>query len=142
VLVGGGALEPELRARIAALGLDDAVAITGFVGAAEVAVRLANARALLLPSRREPWGLVVNEALAFALPVAVSAAVGAGDTLVRHRGNGFVLPPDDAAAWAEAMHALDGDEARWRAMSAVSAELAPAGDAERFAEAVEALAGL
>jgi hypothetical protein len=40
------------------------------------------------------------------------------------------------------MLALDEDEARWRAMSKVSRELAPAGDAERFAEGVEALAGL
>jgi glycosyltransferase involved in cell wall biosynthesis len=142
VLVGGGPLEAELRARIAALELSEAVEITGFVGAAEVARRLANARALLLPSRREPWGLVVNEALAFALPVAVSAAVGAGDVLVRHGGNGFVLAADDAEAWAAAMLALDEDEARWRAMSDVSRELAPAGDAERFAEGVEALAGL
>jgi glycosyltransferase involved in cell wall biosynthesis len=142
VLVGGGELEPALRAQIAALGLADAVEITGFVDAPEVARRLANARALLLPSREEQWGLVVNEALALSLPVVVSVAVGAGDTLVRHGGNGFVLPCDDTAAWAEAMLTLDADETRWRAMRKESRALAPAGDAEHFAEGVKALAGL
>ena len=139
VLVGGGAMEPEVRARIAALGLDESVDITGFVDAPQVAARLAGARALLLPSVEEQWGLVVNEALALDLPVIVSKAVGAHDTLVEHGRNGFVLASDDAAAWADAMVALDGDDGQWLAMREASRRIAPAGDAERFAEAVEAL---
>ena len=142
VLVGGGEQEPGLRRRIAELGLADALEITGFVDAREVAARLANARALLLPSREEQWGLVVNEALAFALPVVVGEAVGAGDTLVRDGENGFVLPADSAASWAEAMHRLGHDDALWARMSEASGRFAPAGDAERFADAVVALAGL
>ena len=138
-LVGGGELEAQVRARIAALGLDDAVEITGFVDAPQVAAHLANARALLLPSTEEQWGLVVNEALALDLPVAVSRAVGSHDTLVREGQNGFVLAPDDAEAWAEAMVALGGDEERWEAMRQASRALAPAGDTERFAEGVRAL---
>ena len=139
VLVGGGELEAQVRSRIAALGLDDAVEITGFVDAPQVAAYLASGRALLLPSTEEQWGLVVNEALALDLPVAVSRAVGSHDTLVRHGVNGFVLAPDDGAAWAEAMLALGGDEGRWEAMRQASRALAPAGDTQRFAEGVEAL---
>ena len=139
VLVGGGELEAQVRSRIAALGLGTAVEITGFVDAPQVATHLASARALLLPSTEEQWGLVVNEALALDLPVAVSRAVGSHDTLVRHGVNGFVLVPDDGAAWAEAMLALGGDEDRWEAMSQASRVLAPAGDTQRFAEGVEAL---
>ncbi|MCA1661997.1 MAG: glycosyltransferase [Novosphingobium sp.] len=141
VLVGGGELHEALRARIAAAGLDGAIAITGFVDAAQVGAHLADARALLLASSVEQWGLVVNEALAFGLPVAVSEAVGARETLVAHGGNGFVLASDDAAAWAEAMRALDDDALRAR-MSDASRRLAPAGDVERFAAGVERLAGL
>ena len=140
VLVGGGELETQVRARVAALGLQEAVEITGFVDASQVAGHLAGGRALLLPSTEEQWGLVVNEALALDLPVVVSRAVGSHDTLVRHGVNGFVLAPDDGAAWAEAMLALSGDEDRWEAMRQASRALAPAGDAERFAEGVEALA--
>ena len=139
VLVGGGELEAQVRSRIAKLGLDDAVEITGFVDAPQVAAHLASARALLLPSTEEQWGLVVKEALALDLPVAVSRAVGSHDTLVRHGVNGFVLAPDDGAAWAEAMLALGGDEGRWEAMRQASRALAPAGDTQRFAEGVEAL---
>ena len=139
VLVGGGELEPQVRAKIAALGLDELVEITGFVDAPEVAKRLASARALLLPSVQEQWGLVVNEALALALPAVVSRAVGAHETLVHHGVNGFVLAADDVEAWAEAMVALDDDQ-RWQTMREASRRIAPAGDAERFAEGVEALA--
>ena len=139
VLVGGGELEAQVRSQIAALGLNEAVEITGFVGAPQVAAHLAAARALLLPSTEEQWGLVVNEALARDLPVAVSRAVGAHDTLVRHGVNGFVLSPTDGEAWTEAMIALGGDEDRWRAMSEASRALAPAGDAARFGEGVAAL---
>ena len=53
--------------------------------------------------------------------------------------NGFVLAPDDGAAWAEAMLALGGDDDRWEAMRAASRVLAPAGDTQRFAEGVAAL---
>ena len=71
--------------------------------------------------------------------MAVSRSVGSHDTLVRHGVNGFVLAPDDGAAWAEAMLALGGDEGRWEAMRQASRALAPAGDTQRFAEGVEAL---
>ena len=140
VLVGGGELEPQVRSQIAALGLESRVEITGFVGAPQVAAHLATARALLLPSLTEQWGLVVNEALALDLPVAVSRAVGSHETLVQHGVNGFVLAADDTQAWAEAMIALGDDEQRWQAMRQASRALAPAGDTERFAEGVEALA--
>lgn len=141
VLVGGGELEGDLRRRIAELDLGDAVEITGFVDAPEVAARLAGALALLLPSSVEQWGLVVNEALAFGLPAIVSEAVGARDALVRNLVNGFVVGDTSREGWVEAMAALGGDERLWRRMAAASRELAPAGDAERFADAVELLAG-
>ena len=138
-LVGGGELEAELHARIATAGLDDRVAITGFLPAPDVARMLSGGFALILPSVEEQWGLVVNEALAFGLPVLASEAVGARETLVHNLVNGFVLPPDDAAAWAKAMLALDRDEELHQRMAAASHRLAPLGDAARFAEAVAAL---
>jgi glycosyltransferase involved in cell wall biosynthesis len=140
VLVGGGEQEQPLRSQIDTLGLTDRVEITGFLDSTHVARRLAGGLALLLPSREEQWGLVVNEALAFNLPVIASEAVGARDALVRNLVNGFVLQPDSIEGWAAAMIALT-DEVRWRRMVAESARLAPAGDTERFAEAVEALLG-
>ncbi|MGV2989287.1 glycosyltransferase family 4 protein [Vibrio sp. E150_011] len=46
--------------------------------------------ALILPSRDEPWGLVVNEAIAFGTPVIVSDDCGSASTLVNHGINGFI----------------------------------------------------
>lgn len=142
LLVGGGEMEGAVRAKIAALGLEDSVDITGFVDAAEVSRRLSCGLALLLPSTEEQWGLVVNEALAFALPIVASEVAGSRDTLVHNLINGFVLAPDAVRGWAAAMHALGSDEATWERMSAASRELAPSADTARFGEAVAILSGL
>lgn len=142
VLVGGGEIEDAVRARIAALGLADAVEITGFVDAAVVSRRLAEGLALLIPSTEEQWGLVVNEALAFALPVVASEAPGSRDTLVHNLVNGFVLAADATQGWAAAMLALGSDRAAWERMSEASGALAPSADTARFGEAVAELSGL
>ena len=39
----------------------------------------------------EPWGLVVNEAMAAGLPVIVSDQVGAAHDLVENRDTGFIF---------------------------------------------------
>mgnify|MGYP001146285128 FL=1 len=55
---------------------------------------------LVLPSQRETWGLVVNEALCFSLPVIVSDQVGAGQDLVVHEENGYIFPVYNVSALA------------------------------------------
>ena len=56
---------------------------------------------------REPWGLVVNEAMNRGLPVIASDAVGAAaGGLVRDRRNGLVVPAGDSDALAEAIDRL------------------------------------
>uniref|UniRef100_UPI001F086A06 glycosyltransferase n=1 Tax=Helicobacter suis TaxID=104628 RepID=UPI001F086A06 len=51
---------------------------------------------LILPSLKEPWGLVVEEALSAGLPVLVSLACGA-QVLVQEGVNGFLFCPKDSA---------------------------------------------
>jgi glycosyltransferase involved in cell wall biosynthesis len=71
--------------------------------------------ALVLPSLatrtfREPWGLVVNEAMNRRLPVIASDAVGAAaGGLVRDGLNGLVVAAGDSAALAHALARLAGD---------------------------------
>jgi glycosyltransferase involved in cell wall biosynthesis len=61
---------------------------------------------------REPWGLVVNEAMNRGLAVVASDAVGAAaGGLVRDGESGLVVPAGDAAALAGALQRLCGDEA-------------------------------
>lgn len=59
----------------------------------EVAEYLALADVLVLPSKSEPWGLVVNEAMICGLPVLVSEPSGCVDDLVKIGQNGFTFNP-------------------------------------------------
>jgi glycosyltransferase involved in cell wall biosynthesis len=71
--------------------------------------------ALVLPSIRtrtfrEPWGLVVNEAMNRRLPVIASDAVGAAaGGLVQNRRNGLVVPAAETVALASAIGELSQD---------------------------------
>jgi glycosyltransferase involved in cell wall biosynthesis len=75
----------------------------------------ADADVLVVPSIktstfREPWGLVVNEAMNRGLAIIASDAVGAvAGGLVRDGHNGLVVPAGDSAALADAMVRLTGD---------------------------------
>ena len=57
---------------------------------------MAKCGAFVLPSRKEPWGVVVQEAAAARMPVICSNAVGAGDHLVEDGESGFVFESGNA----------------------------------------------
>lgn len=69
-----------------------------------------NAHTLVLPSSHEPWGLVVNEAMAAGLPVIVSDKVGAGWDLVNGHNTGFIFRHSDTKELQEAMRQLANDK--------------------------------
>ena len=69
-----------------------------------------------LLSRREPWGVVVNEAAASGLPLLLSDRVGAAHDLVHEGENGFVVPADDPQAAADALRPLVSDAALRRSV--------------------------
>src|SRR4029077_4003966 len=62
-----------------------------------------NSAAMILPSYREPWGLVVNEALSFGCPVVVSDICGCVPELVIDGVTGYSFPAGDVAPLAQAM---------------------------------------
>lgn len=93
VLLGGGPLETDLRAAIAARGLVDSVHLPGFRQYPELPAYYGLAEAFILPSTTEQWGLVVNEAMAAGLPVLVSERCGCSEDLVRPGVNGFRFNP-------------------------------------------------
>ncbi len=103
---GEGPLARRLRARASALDLSGAVRLMGQVPVAATA--LAAADILLHPSRDEPFGLAIAEALASGMPVV--ARVGAGpEELLPPMPFGWLVEGDSAAAWANAT--LAGAEA-------------------------------
>ena len=87
----------------------------------------AGADALIVPSIatrefREPWGLVVNEAMNRGLPVIASDAVGAAaGGLVRDGETGLVVPAGDPEALAAAISRLTGAPALREQMGAAAA---------------------
>ncbi len=136
VLCGSGALEPQLRALVAELGVVSHVDFVGFLMPDGICQQLARSLALILPSVEEQWGLVVNEAVALGVPVLCSDNVGARDTLVRVGVNGFVFEPDNDVGLAKLMHLLSEDRALWRDFAEGSLRLAPAGDVAEFVRGV------
>ena len=137
ILIGSGEEEPRLRALCGELGVTELVDFPGFLSADAVSRALASALALVLPSREEQWGLVVNEALAFGLPVIVSNEVGSRDLLVRNLLNGFVVESNCPASLARAMQIISSDCETWTEMVGHSNERAWMGDSERLADALE-----
>ena len=102
VLVGDGHLQKQMK-DFTKLNNIDSVYFMGFQKRNDIGKFYTSADFLVLPSRRETWGLVVNEALCFSLPVVVSDQVGAGVDLVIPGLNGHIYPAGDVAALAERM---------------------------------------
>ena len=128
VLVGMGSGPPWIpaggavgsaRARMApprgSAGLPTSVSCIEPVPPERLREMYADADVLVAPSIRtrtfrEPWGLVVNEAMNRGLPVIASDAVGAvAGGLVRDGHNGLVVPAGDSGALADAMVRLAAD---------------------------------
>jgi glycosyltransferase involved in cell wall biosynthesis len=117
VLVGVGSQPPWIPAGGAAGSTEGPVVYIGPVGATELRDLYAAGDVLVLPSIptrsfREPWGLVVNEAMNQRLAVIATDAVGAAaGGLVRDGHNGLVVPAGDSVALAGAIRRLAGDPA-------------------------------
>jgi len=76
VFVGSGPLTADLESLRKDLGLDEAVEFAGWVSYTDLPVYYKQSRAVVLPSISEPWGLVVNEAMAAGKPVLVRTRCG------------------------------------------------------------------
>jgi glycosyltransferase involved in cell wall biosynthesis len=117
VVAGAGPQESDLRDLAVSLSIDDRVRFVGHIAQADLPALLSSGDFLVLPSVstpsfREPWGLVVNEAMNCGLPVAVTDAVGAAaGGLVIDGETGFVVPERDVDALAQALGTLARDGA-------------------------------
>jgi glycosyltransferase involved in cell wall biosynthesis len=110
LLVGDGPEERRLRALAEAIGAS--VTFTGLLEDDDLIRMYVAADVFVLASRRETWGVVVNEAMAAGLPLVVSDQVGAGHDLVVAGRNGDVVPADDVEALTTALRDLATDAAR------------------------------
>lgn len=137
-IVGAGPDEAALRDFAAA---SDGVEFVGALSQGDIPREFSRARCLVLPSVttrtfREPWGLVINEAMASGLPVVATDAVGAAaGGLVMHRQNGLVVPEGDPKALASGIKRLIEDPTLSQRMGQKAREDVAAFSYDRMARA-------
>ncbi len=96
VVVGDGPLRAQLPQAL------------GFVPPAEVGGYLQRAAVVVCPSRREGYGVVAREAMAYGRPVIATSVGGLPDAVIDDE-TGLVVPPRDVAALRSALERLLGD---------------------------------
>lgn len=138
VLCGDGPERASIESIIREKNIPSVI-LLGFANEREVCETLATSLSLVLPSVSEPWGLVVNEALAVGVPILCSNVCGAADELVQSGVNGFSFAPGEVEGLANLMLLLSSDEKEWRRLSLGALRVAPKGDVGRFADAVAAV---
>ena len=114
-LVGIGEMEAQLRARIAELGLEGRVTLTGGLPHAEVLARMAKSDLFVLPSWGEGYGIVYIEAMAAGCIAVGAQGEGIEDTITDGE-NGFLVPAGDIDATERVMRAVFENRERYAAL--------------------------
>ncbi|MGK7876198.1 MAG: glycosyltransferase family 4 protein [Xenococcaceae cyanobacterium] len=112
VLVGDGPEREKYVNECCRRGLSE-VMFAGFQEQEALPRYYAIADIFIFPTRSDPWGLVLNEAMLAGLPIICSRAAGAADDLVKPEKNGFLHEPGDVAGIANHIcHLLQDNELR------------------------------
>ena len=122
VFVGEGSAKKGLMERAANIQ-PGVIRFPGFAQRDQLATFYALAEVLVFPTLSDPWGLVVNEAMACGLPIIATSVAGCTADLVQNGHNGLVIPPDDIEQLAEAMAVFARDSTLAPSMGLHSLEL-------------------
>ncbi|MEM7111163.1 MAG: glycosyltransferase [Chloroflexota bacterium] len=105
-IVGEGAERPFLEQLIASHQLEKQVKLLGDKGRSEVSRLLTTAHCYVQPNTvSQGITLSLMEAIASGLPVVATDVIGIGE-LIRHRETGYLMPPKNGLALAEAIEVL------------------------------------
>jgi glycosyltransferase involved in cell wall biosynthesis len=124
VLAGDGPERASLERLAAELGIR--LLLSGDLPWERIVEAYVAADAFALLSRRETWGVAVNEAAACGLPLVLSDAVGSAPDLVVSGENGFVVASGDVSSAAAALASLAADPALRTRFGAASRRIAAA----------------
>ncbi|HEY1923139.1 MAG TPA: glycosyltransferase family 4 protein, partial [Tepidisphaeraceae bacterium] len=121
VIAGDGPLAKQLQLMPPA-ALDDRIKWLGSISAENRPTLYHVCDVLVHPADCEPWGIVINEAIASNLPVITTSVVGAGVELIRHRRNGIIVTPRSVDSLANALCDMTrpddyGEMRRWSVAS-------------------------
>jgi len=121
LFVGSGHLENDLRTTAGErLGRD--VFFAPFQNQSAMPKVYATGDILVLPSRSETWGLVVNEAMNLARPAIVSSHVGCGPDLIEAGVTGWVFRAGDVSDLQKCLHEALSDPARLKRMGLAASD--------------------
>lgn len=137
VLVGDGPEKNRLQQLAAA---DGRIHFPGYLEGAPKSSWYAASDLFVLPTRHDPWGLVVNEAMAFGLPIITTDAAGCAELI---QGNGRIVPANNIPVLAEALADLLANPAKRAKMGQQSRkQIAPytvSGARDAFLELIDRL---
>lgn len=144
LLVGDGEHQGALRERCQSRGIGNVV-FAGFRQKSELPKYYGLADVFVFPTLGDPYGMVVDEAMAASLPVISTSAAGEIRERIQPGENGYIVAPADPPAMAEAMIRLAHDEALRKRMGRAAAERmgsrSPRDWALTFEDAVRRVAG-
>jgi glycosyltransferase involved in cell wall biosynthesis len=139
LIVGDGPDEQHLKALAADLELNNVV-FTGFRHVEALPALYTASDVFVFPTLGDPYGLVVDEAMACGLPAIITTSTGEGALRVSPDVNGYIVPPADPVALADRMMLLASDPGRRADFGAASERMiahnTPDHWACRFEEAV------
>ncbi|HVG32899.1 MAG TPA: glycosyltransferase [Pyrinomonadaceae bacterium] len=133
-IAGDGPQLEEIERQIKTLQLTERVRLVGHVDYDELPRVYSEADVYLQPSLVEPWGLVVNEAMACALPVLVSNACGCREDLVKEGVNGYTFDPSSPESLKQALQLMIDNRERLDAMGQASRRLISGWGLDLFAQ--------
>lgn len=116
IYIIGGRITDEYSKIINSLGLKHIYCID-FLGKEELAKFYKMSDLFVLPTRGDVWGLVVNEAMAYGLPIITTDKCGSGLELIVDWDNGFIVPVDDEEILANKISIALNDKILLKEMS-------------------------
>ena len=140
IFVGSGKLESEMR-RLAAQ-LNVRAVFAGFQNQTDMPKFYSCADVLVVLSKNETWGLVVNEGMACGLPAIVSDTVGCGPDLIEEGRTGFTYPLGNVEALADRIKQVSELKASYFHFEAAIAEKLSAYSVDSAASGLIAGAGV
>lgn len=116
-VVGSGALDGKLKARVSELGLESQVTFHGYVPyGPQLFALYQNAGAFVLPSYTEGFPQVINESLCIGLPT-IATSVGGVPAFLTDGETAMLVPPGDVGALAAAIERVVRDAETRRRLS-------------------------
>jgi glycosyltransferase involved in cell wall biosynthesis len=136
LLIGDGPEETKLKLKCADHGIHNVV-FAGFKQKPELPKFYAVSNVFVFPTLGDPYGLVVDEAMACSLPIISTSSAGEIRARIEEGVNGYIVPPEDAEALAERMLELAQNAELRREMGARSFEKIKNHTPEKWAEDFE-----